>query len=155
MCSFSDGRFHSSTHRAKLVEVEEALIESQLEAETAMNLFKVIAEIVHSAEKLKHGCTLVVDLNEQPVEISGQRLEPPLDLTDPHLLALARAKPAIARKLADFYRLFRRRLAEQTTVSTGSPLGWRVSDAAGRRSAVGPVQGADGLHPGPTRNHWR
>lgn len=91
VCSFSDGRFHCSTHRTKLVEVEEALIESHLAPETAMSLFKVIAEIVHSAEKLKHGCTLVIDLNEQPVEISGQRLEPPLDLNDPSLLELAKA----------------------------------------------------------------
>jgi sensor domain DACND-containing protein/sensor domain DACNH-containing protein/DisA checkpoint controller-like protein len=91
VCSFSDGRFHSSTRRAKLVEVEEALIESHLGSEAAMSLFKTIAEIVHSAEKLKHGCTLVIDLNEQPVEISGQRLEPPLDLKDTDLLALAKS----------------------------------------------------------------
>ena len=73
------------------MEVEEALIESHLEPETAMSLFKIIAEVVHSAEKLKHGCTLVIDLNDDPVEISGQRLEPPLDLKDPDLLGLAQA----------------------------------------------------------------
>ena len=28
----------------------------------------------------EHGCTLVIDLNEQPVRISGQRLQSPLDL---------------------------------------------------------------------------
>lgn len=91
ICSFFDGRFHSSTRRAKLVEVEEALIESALAAENAADLFKIVAAIAHSAEELKHGCTLVIDLNDEPVDISGQGLEKPLDLRRVDLLDLARS----------------------------------------------------------------
>ena len=47
--------------------------------------------MVHCAESHEHGCTLVIDLNEQPVEISGQRLEKPLDLRLPQNLDLSKS----------------------------------------------------------------
>jgi DNA integrity scanning protein DisA with diadenylate cyclase activity len=80
VCSFSDGRFKSSTHQANLVNVEEILLESSLDDETSNRLYKIITAVVHCAEGHEHGCTIVIDLNEQPVRISGQRLEKPLDL---------------------------------------------------------------------------
>jgi hypothetical protein len=91
VCSFFDGRFHSSTRKAKLVQLEEILIESDLDLSDQSALFKIISEIVHNAEDHKHGCTLVVDLNEPPMEISGQRLEQPLDLRHRHLLDLSKS----------------------------------------------------------------
>ena len=91
ICSFANGRFHSTTRRAKLVHVEEALLESNLDPEQGSELFKIITEIVHRAEGGKFGCTLVVDLNDQPVAIAGQKLEKALDLRDPHLLDLAQS----------------------------------------------------------------
>ncbi len=91
VCSFYDGSFHSSTRRAKLVEVEEALIESNMQDEPRMSLFKIITHIVHYAEEHKHGCTLLVDLNDPPVDTSGQKLQEPIDLTQGHLLELAQS----------------------------------------------------------------
>lgn len=91
ICSFADGCFHSSTHRAKLVQVEEALLESQMTPEDQTVLFKIVADLVHTAEENKHGCTLVIDLNFQPVSISGQWLAEPIDLRDPRFLDLAKS----------------------------------------------------------------
>ncbi len=91
ICSFHDGSYHSSTRRAKLVEVEMALIESTMNRETAMTLFTIISEIAQSAVNRKHGCALVIDLNTPPVDISGQKMEPTLDLTQDNLLELAKS----------------------------------------------------------------
>jgi hypothetical protein len=91
VCSFFDGRFHSSTRKAKLVQLEEILLDSAgLSPSDQHLLFKIISEIVHSAEDRKHGCTLVIDLNPDPIEISGQHMEDPLDLEQPHMLDLAK-----------------------------------------------------------------
>ncbi|MBW2246797.1 MAG: DNA integrity scanning protein DisA nucleotide-binding domain protein [Deltaproteobacteria bacterium] len=80
VCSFFDGSFHSSTYRAKLVEVEEILLEAKIDPSIGHELFQIVSRIVHTAENGKYGCTLVIDFNEEPVKISGQKLEPPLDL---------------------------------------------------------------------------
>ena len=89
VCSFSDGRFYSSTRKANLVQVEEVLLESNLDPTAGNDLLKIITHIVHNAGERKHGCALVVDLNDRPLEISGQKLEEPLDLRDDNLLNLA------------------------------------------------------------------
>ena len=89
VCSFSDGRYYSSTRKANLVQVEEALLESDLDPAEGNQLFKIINHIVHDAGEGKHGCGLVVDLNRGPLEISGQKLDEPLDLTDNNMLELA------------------------------------------------------------------
>lgn len=91
VCSFADGRFKSSTHRANLVNVEEVLLESRLDDEVGNRLYKIITSLVHCAESHEHGCTLVIDLNEQPVQISGQRLQSPLDLRHPQNLDLSKS----------------------------------------------------------------
>jgi sensor domain DACND-containing protein/sensor domain DACNH-containing protein/DisA checkpoint controller-like protein len=91
VCSFSQGSFHSFNHRPNLVHLEEALLESRLEPAMANTLFRTASKIVHEAAIRRHGCTLVLDLNERPADISGQRQEKPLDLGEPENLELAEA----------------------------------------------------------------
>ncbi|MBF0468418.1 MAG: DNA integrity scanning protein DisA nucleotide-binding domain protein [Desulfamplus sp.] len=89
ICSVFDGNFHSTTRRAKLVELEEILLDSQMDPELSTELFKVIAKLVHTAEIRRHGCTFVLDLNNEPVMLSGHVLEPCLDLRKDENLDLA------------------------------------------------------------------
>lgn len=91
ICSFADGRYRSSSFKAKLYEVEEALLDYDLRVETRDNLFHIISSLVHHAQSMKHGCTFILDLNEVPAKISGQLLQKPLDLKNPELLELAGA----------------------------------------------------------------
>jgi hypothetical protein len=89
ICSFADGRYNSTTHQAKLFEVEEALIDYKLDASIRTQLFQIISTLVHNAQNKKHGCTLVLDLNSNPLHISGQSLHRSMDLRQPGLLELA------------------------------------------------------------------
>lgn len=89
ICSFEDGSFSSSTHRAKLFEVEEILLDYDLDTSIRNNLFQVVSALVHNAETNGFGCTLVVDLEDEYAPLSGQLLETPIDLQQPDMLALA------------------------------------------------------------------
>jgi hypothetical protein len=91
VCSFADGRFSSTTYQAKLVQLEELLLEANLERSDSFFIFKIVVSLVHHAQKRKHGCTIVIDLNQQPVRISGQNLSPPLDLRKPYTLKLTKS----------------------------------------------------------------
>jgi hypothetical protein len=91
VCSFSDGSFHSTTRRAKLVQLEEALLESDLDPSEGNNLFRLAASLVHNAQHERFGCALIVDLNPAPQKLSGQKLARPLDLQQPYSLELAKA----------------------------------------------------------------
>ncbi len=91
VCSFSDGSFKSTTRKAKLVQVEEVLLDSDMNSADASTLFKIIAGIVHSAARQQHGCAIVVDLNETPIFIAGNSVEPPLELEDYENLELAKS----------------------------------------------------------------
>ncbi len=91
ICSFSEGRFSSSTRRAQLVQVEEALLDTSLPAKEKSSLFQIVTSLTHHAQHRKHGCTLVVDLNYEPVYMPGQRLDPPLDLRKAELLQMSSA----------------------------------------------------------------
>ena len=91
VCSFSDGHFKSTTHKAKLVQVEEALMDSDMDAENAAALFKIVAGIVHNAASHRHGCSIVIDLNDPPVFIMGHSLLHPLDLQKQENFDLARS----------------------------------------------------------------
>jgi Probable sensor domain DACND/Probable sensor domain DACNH/DisA bacterial checkpoint controller nucleotide-binding len=91
VCSFSDGNVYSSTQKPNLVNLEEALLEFPMDTSVRHTLFKIVNTIVHDAGKEKHGCTLVIDLNPDPVTLSGQPLEHPMDLKKKHLLNLANA----------------------------------------------------------------
>ncbi len=91
VCSFADGRFGSTTFQAKLVQLEELLLESALDKADCYFLFKIAVSLVHHAQLRKHGCTIVLDLNQQPIKISGQKIVPSLDLRKPHTLNLAKS----------------------------------------------------------------
>ena len=91
ICSFADGSFRSTTYRAKLVQVEEALLESDLDHNDGNTLFKIVSSLAHHAEVNRFGCTIVIDLNPEPIRISGQTLTAPLDLQQPENLELAQA----------------------------------------------------------------
>ncbi len=91
VCSFSDGSFKSTTRKAKLVLLEEVLLDSDMDPVDASSLFKIITRIVHHAARRRHGCTIVVDLNETPIFISGQTLEHCLDLENHEDLELAKS----------------------------------------------------------------
>ena len=95
ICSFADGSFRSTTYRAKLVQVEEALLESDLDPNDGNTLFKIITELVHHAEVNRFGCTIIVDLNRKPIRISGQTLTRPLDLKQAENLELAQAMATV------------------------------------------------------------
>jgi hypothetical protein len=99
VCSFSDGRFKSSSLKAKLFEVEEALLDYDLDMETRDCLFHIVSTLVHSAQSRKHGCAFVLDLNPKPLRISGQLLNTPLDLNQEESLefgcALSRVDGAL------------------------------------------------------------
>lgn len=90
LCSFSDGSFHSSTRKANLVSLEELLIEAGLDSEEQHDLFSSVSQIVESTRERRHGCTLVLDFQEECVSFAGQRLEEPLLLSNPKLLQVAR-----------------------------------------------------------------
>lgn len=91
VCSFSDGRFQSTTRRANLVQLEEALIDSHLAPSHHPTLIHIVSTIVQSAGEGKHGCSLIIDLNDPVIETSGHHLEAPLDLTNPLQLDLAKS----------------------------------------------------------------
>lgn len=91
VCSYSDGSYHSSDRRPNLVQLEEILLESSLDPAQRDSLFKIITSIVQRAGDQRHGATLVIDLNEMPIQISGQRLSDIIDLQDEAMLDLAKS----------------------------------------------------------------
>jgi hypothetical protein len=91
VCSFSDDGFHSTTYRARMVQLEEALIESDIDPQQAHLLFQIATRIVHHAEASKRGCTIVIDLQDSPVFLSGHCLQQPLDLRGKSMLKLAQS----------------------------------------------------------------
>ena len=91
VCSFSNGTYKSTTHQAKLVQVEEALLEANLDPEDGNTLYKIICKIVHHAENQKFGCTLIIELSSENENISGQKLKDPLDLREEPFLELAKS----------------------------------------------------------------
>lgn len=91
VASFSDGNFYSSTREARMVELEELLLDTGMDTELAGTLFNLISGLVHQAGHARHGATLVVDLNPSPVELSGHVLDPPLSLLEPKNYELAGA----------------------------------------------------------------
>jgi hypothetical protein len=81
--SFFHGSFHSTTREARMVELEEILLDSGLGINKATFLFQTVSNLVHEAAKERHGCTLVIDLNDTPVHLSGHVLDPALSLLEP------------------------------------------------------------------------
>ncbi len=91
VCSFSDGRFHSTNRKPRLVHLEELFLESAVLKSRRHALFKIVSSIVERAGEQRHGATLVIDLGPTPIAISGQRLENPIDLCDETMLDLAKS----------------------------------------------------------------
>ncbi len=91
ICSFSDGSYYSSNRKANLVDVEEILIERFDDIDDAQRFLSRISVLVHSAERNRHGCSIVIDLNKEPIELSGQIPEKPLDLKDTYMLQFAKS----------------------------------------------------------------
>ncbi|MDD9304513.1 MAG: DNA integrity scanning protein DisA nucleotide-binding domain protein [Desulfobacter sp.] len=91
VASFSDGNFQSSTREARMVELEELLLDSKLDTQAASTLFNVVSGLVHRAGHARHGCTLVIDLNDEPIQLSGHVLDPPLSLLESKNYELAGA----------------------------------------------------------------
>ena len=89
ICSFQDGSYSSDTHRAKLFEVEEALLDYDTDPSIRNDMFKIIAALVHNAEDNMFGCTFVIDLAPEPTAIAGQVLTPPVSLKETNKLKLA------------------------------------------------------------------
>ncbi len=89
ICSFQDGSYSSNTHRAKLFEVEEALLDYDIDPVVRDGLFKIIATLVHNAEDKMFGCSFVIDLAPEPTPIAGQILTPPISLLEAEILDLA------------------------------------------------------------------
>lgn len=90
-CSFINGRYKATSLRAKLYEVEEELIDQEVAPEDRDILFRNISALVHRAQALKHGTTFVIDFNDNPVLLSGQILDTPLNLRNEDNLMLASA----------------------------------------------------------------
>jgi hypothetical protein len=88
IASFFDGSFHSTTREARLVELEELLLDSDMETQASTSLFRVVSHLVHKAGHARHGCTLVIDLNTTPLRLSGHVLEPPISLLEPQNIDL-------------------------------------------------------------------
>jgi DNA integrity scanning protein DisA with diadenylate cyclase activity len=54
-------------------------------------MFKIIMNIVDGARERRHGCTLVIDVDDQLREIPGQKLEHPIDLQKNEFLELGKS----------------------------------------------------------------
>ncbi len=91
VCSYADAKFSSTNYKPNLVQLEEYLLEQDLTADTRHKLFQLVVQMITSANHRSHGCTLVLDFNDKPVEIAGQKLEEPLDLHEPEMRGLARS----------------------------------------------------------------
>lgn len=82
IASFFDGSFHSTTREAKMVELEELLMDSSLGPEEVAALFQLVSKLVHAASKRRYGCTIVLDLGSTPLKLSGHLLDPSLNLIE-------------------------------------------------------------------------
>ena len=91
ICSFSDGKVYSTTRRPVLVDFEETLLETDLSSSDIHDLFRIVSEIVYAISITRHGCSIIVDLNDKQVDISGQLLEVPIDLREEQFLQLAKS----------------------------------------------------------------
>ncbi|CAG36415.1 DNA integrity scanning protein DisA nucleotide-binding domain protein [Desulfotalea psychrophila] len=89
ICSFAHGLYCVDAYRAKLVEVEDILLDYPLDTETRSSLLQIAEKIVHNGQDKGFGCCLVIDLHTSPIGIEGQNVHPVLDLQQPEKLQLA------------------------------------------------------------------
>ncbi len=117
VCSFSDGNFLSTTRRANLVQLEEALLEFDLDPTAGSHLFKTVTTLVHHAEKSKIGCTLVIDLNLPQLPISAPTVNPRFDCAKAsheveELICKDAGLASLDRKLTEVYDRAPKRVRE-------------------------------------------
>lgn len=91
ICSFADGRFSSTTYQAKLVQLEELLLELPINPQEHHFILTTVSTLVSHAQRRKHGCALVLDFNDEPVRLSGQILSPSLNLHETLMLEIAKS----------------------------------------------------------------
>ncbi|QGY39613.1 DNA-binding protein [Pseudodesulfovibrio cashew] len=89
ICTFYEGRFHSSNLRANLVQLEEQLLETDMSMADQHTLMQIVSLMVNRVRDRKHGCTLVIDTSHDRLTMSGQHFEKPLDLQESSQLKLA------------------------------------------------------------------
>lgn len=89
VCSFSDGAFHSTNRKPRLVFLEEALLEWPLDPEQRDELFHAVSLLVAAAGEQKYGCALILDPHLPLLPLRGHSLEQPLALNSEESLALA------------------------------------------------------------------
>lgn len=89
VCSFFDGSFHATTRKAKLVQLEEMLLEIDIDQEIRHLLFQAVTKIVHRAQEEKWGCTIILDFNNPPLGLIGQSMTRTLDISEEKMLELA------------------------------------------------------------------
>ncbi len=80
VCSFTDGKFYSTTQQAKLVELEEILLDYEMEQDQRSDLFHHVRQIIHYAQKNNFGCSLLIDFSDFPLKVSSQKLAVPIKL---------------------------------------------------------------------------
>jgi hypothetical protein len=91
VCSFSDGAFHSSNYQPALGTLQEALLEWRLKPAQLNMLFMCLTRIVAVASEQNYGCGVIIDPNRRPLNLSGQTLDAPIDLSLEENLSLATA----------------------------------------------------------------
>ena len=91
IASFTGGRFNASSRKPNLVQFEELLLEYDMPQWTRFDLLDIFESIVGFSLTDGFGCTIVLDMNEKLLPVSGQQLAEPLDLTEGRNLRLARS----------------------------------------------------------------
>lgn len=89
VCSFADGSYKANSHQARLVEIEEILLDYPLDSETRASFFKIVEALVHNAQDNGFGGSIIIDLHNSPISLAGQAVSPPLDLQQFTKLKLA------------------------------------------------------------------
>lgn len=78
LCTFDGKGFSSNRRYADLSSISKA--QDQYDLKITPSLLTCLNQLIVSSVDKHQGCTIVLDLQEQPTEISGQKLSKPLDL---------------------------------------------------------------------------
>lgn len=82
LASLNNAGYTNNTFKAKLVEVEDILLDYPLDDEVRTRLFKIVEHLVHNSQDQGFGACLIIDLEVSPSAISGQALMPPIHLDE-------------------------------------------------------------------------
>lgn len=81
VCTFSDGRYSSLRRGADLTCLDEALKKCGVVIPQQTLLIESVKRFIGAALRERHGCTLLIDLRENPEEIGGYKLATPLSIS--------------------------------------------------------------------------